>query len=167
MFFILAGAVAVGAYMLSDSEDDYSSSSRRYNREVEKSQTQIDQELQNAKKKDKLDKLFKVKKAKQKIVNAINQELKDSRDRYHKLNKDIKSTKDRLETLFQNKKESSSRLDKIDIQNEINIIISSRKELFKLRDIIKSEVDKLKIKLDEANKNRKLIQKEINLVLEG
>jgi len=164
----IAGAIAVsvGAYLLDDAGSKNSSAKKRYKKERRRSKARVNAHYENAQKKDTLDKLFKVKRAKQEIANAIYYQLKNHYHNFEKVNSQLKESKDILSNLFLKKKSVITQKEKKEIQNNINIITNARKEIFGIKDELKSDIVELKVMLEEANQETKRIQDEINRVLE-
>jgi len=71
-----------------------------------------------------------------------------------------------LSLLFTQKKESLERNEKRRLQEEINLVIASRKELFSLRDELRRNTNELSARLKVANRETRSIQEQINGVLE-
>jgi len=162
--WLIGGAIIGGITALV--MDDASSSNKRarddYNDTYDNSVSKIKNNYYDAQQKDALDTLYKLKKAKVKIANKIYKELKKKRENFNKLNQDIYSSKQTLNYLFSQKKASTNRESKISIQQDINILQLSRKELFKIKDRLKIDIESIKSKLDRANKETQNIIKEIN-----
>ena len=164
----IAGAIvlSVGTYLLNDEKSSNSSSRRRYKREHDNSVKRIDSGYKNTQKKDKLDKLFKVKRAKQEIADSIYFELKSDRESLANINLQLKESKAMLSTLFEKKHSTSDRYEKRDIQANINIIMDTRRELFKVKDGLALGISGLKSGLQGANMQTKAIQDEINKIVD-
>ena len=164
----IAGAivVSVGAYLLNDAESDNRSARRDYEDEYDNSSSRVNSSSEHARKKDTLDKLFKMKRAKQEIADAIYHELKSHRENFAKVNGELQEFKEMLSALFSEKKSLSSQQEKRAVQNNINIILDSRKEIFRIKDGLKSDMAELRVRLKEANRETKSMQEQINQVLE-
>ncbi len=161
-WIIGAAVVGVGAYLLEDSKSENRSARREYNNEVAQSKSTLQSSFYNAQRKDRLDKLFKAKRAKRKIADAIYSELKNSRHHYSKVNAQLKASKYTLDTLFHQKKYADKADMKRSIQQNITIVVHTRKELFKVKDGISSNLNHLKVQLKEANMATVQIQESIN-----
>ena len=160
--FIIGGAiVGIGALLLDNASSSNKRARRNYNRTYDESVSTLKHSYYDAQRQDSLDKLYKVKKAKAKIAHSIYKQLQGVRDNFKSINADIKLSKDSLESLFSQKRASSSREDKRSIQETINIIQDSRKELFKIKDTLALNKKALKFKLDQANKETQNIVQEI------
>ena len=154
--------VSTGIYIFNNSKSKNRSARREYRDEVSKSKSKIQTSFYNAQRKDTLDKLFKAKRAKQKIADAIYAELQNSRNHYAKINTQLKESKYTLDNLFHQKKDIDKSNIKRTIQQSINIVVDARKELFKVKDGISSNLKTLKEKLKNANMATAEIQKSIN-----
>jgi len=165
-FIVGAVVVGVGTYLLNSAESENKRARDEYDDTYDRVKRDIQKRYKDAQKKDMLDKLFKIKRAKQKIASSIYSELKNSQSSFKQISMQLKESKDTLSALFEQKKLVSTKEQKIDIQKNINIVIDSRKELFKIQDELKSDIEKLKIRLNSANQDVRDIQKEINIVLE-
>jgi len=162
-----AVVVGVGAYLLDNAESNNKRAINEYNDTYDKVKKDTKKAYENAQKKDMLDKLFKIKKVKRQIADNIYKELKNFQNNFKQINIQLKESKETLTSLFTKKKLTTTKKQKMDIQKNINIIINSRKEIFKIKDELKSDIDKLKLNLKKANYEVKNIQEEINRVLEG
>jgi len=166
--FLIGGAVVLGVAALMT--NDASSSNQRarddYNDTYDKSVSKIKNNYHNAQQKDALDKLYKVKRAKVKIANVIYKELKGHRKNFNRINQDIKESKKTLDYLFTQKRATDDREIKILIQQDINIVQLSRKELFKIQDTLKEMIDINKHRLYIANEETQNIVKEIKNILD-
>jgi len=164
----IAGAivVGVGAYFLDDAESSNSSARRRYDDEYDNSVARINSGYKNAQRKDALDKLFKMKRAKQSVGDAIYNELKSHQGNLATINHQIKESKEMLTALFTQKHSATAKEEKREIQNNINIIVDSRGELFNIKDGLQSDVLELKSRLREANSETRAIQDEINKIVD-
>jgi len=168
MLPIILGAivVSVGTYLLNDAESSNSSARRRYDDEYDNSVDSINSSYENAQRKDALDKLFKMKRAKQKIADSIYRELKSDRESLGKINLQLKESKEMLSALFDKKKATSIQQEKRDIQANINIVMDTRRELFKVKDGLALGISGLKSGLEGANMQTKEIQDEINKIVD-
>ncbi|HHB94959.1 MAG TPA: hypothetical protein ENK88_07420 [Campylobacterales bacterium] len=79
----------------------------------------------------------------------------------------MKSIKESLSLLFAQKKESIERHKKRKLQEEINFIVASRKELFSLKSDLKENISKLSSRLKIANQETRSVQEQINNVLKN
>jgi len=100
------------------------------------------------------------------VANTIYKKLKSEQDNYTQINYELKDLKLELNSLFDIKRASSIREEKQTIQKSINIVIESRKELFAIKDTIYNSVLELKERVREANKEVKMIQNQINYILD-
>ncbi len=155
---------AVGGYLIHDAKSKNTRARNEYEDSVDKAQKKTKRAYHNAQKKDMLDKLFKVKRAKQKIADSIYSQLKSSQKNFKDINIQLKESKNTLSTLFIQKKLVSTRDEKKTIQENINVIIEARVELFNTRDKLKSYIIELRHRLNKANKDTRDIQVEINRV---
>ncbi len=165
-FIVGAVVVGVGTYLLNSAESENKRARDEYDDTYDRVKRDTQKRYRDAQKKDMLDKLFKVKRVKQKIASSIYSELKNSQSSFKQINMRLKESKETLSALFKQKKLATTKEEKIDIQKNINIVIDSRKELFKIQDELKSDIKKLKGRLNSANQDVRDIQKEINMVLE-
>jgi len=140
---------------------------KRYKETKRDSIAQIDNRYKKAQRKDTLDKLFKVKRAKAKIADDIYTQLKSSKDRYKSINMELISSKKELDNLFFTKKSLSTKREKQEVQNQINIIIQMRKNIFQTKDILRFQINEIDKRLKVANKDTKEIQNSINIVVKG
>jgi len=163
---ILGGAAVLGVVALVI--DDASSSNQRARREYsdtrDRSISKIKKSYYSAEQKDTLDKLYKVKKVKVKIADTIYKELKSHRANYRSINQDIRDSKKALEYLFAQKRASNDRDTKRQIQQDINAVQLSRKELFKIKDTLKERLNKEEERLSMANSETQDIVQEIRRV---
>lgn len=165
MFRVLAvGVIAVGVYLLDDAASNNTRAKRKYKKTVKNSQKRVGNHYANAQRKDTLDKLFKIKKAKIKIADEFYISWKNEQKNFNQINKEIKASKVQLNNFFNEKKLTESREEKRAIQEHISLLQLSRKELFKIKDMIQANKRELKLKLDQANAQTRKIQDEINLV---
>ena len=165
-YIIGAVVVGVGAYLLDDAKSENRSARRRYDDAYDDSYSRVDRSYRDAQKKDTLDKLFKIKRSKQEVADAIYGQLRDRRDNFAKVNGQLKSSKEVLSALFSEKKSLSTRDEKREVQNRINVVMDARKELFGIKDGLKSDIVELTSRLKDANQETRDIQSSINSVLE-
>ena len=161
-----AVVVGVGAYLLDDAESSNQKAKKKYKKEYKRSVARVNSRYEDAKKKDMLDKLFKMKRAKKKIADSIYSELKSHQENLATINHQIKESKEMLTALFTQKHSAPTKEDKREIQNNINIIVDSRGELFHIKDGLQSDVSELKSRLKEANSEIRAIQDEINRIVD-
>lgn len=161
--FILGGLgiLAVGAYLLDNAEDDYESAKREYHDEFKRSTIKINNHFEELKHNDELDKLYKLKKAKQQIFDDIDKEIKAEKRRYYDINKVLFDFKKDLNELFTQKHNANNKTEKRAIQENINIILEMRKETFKIKDDIKTNLDELDKKLKPIKDELALISSQI------
>jgi hypothetical protein len=107
-----------------------------------------------------------MKRAKQKIADSIYRELKSDRESLGKINLQLKESKEMLSALFDKKKATSIQQEKRDIQANINIVMDTRRELFKVKDGLALGISGLKSGLEGANMQTKAIQDEINKIVD-
>ncbi len=164
MLPLILGVIGIGTgiYLLNDSKSKNRSARREYRYEVKESKSKLKRSYHNAQRKDTLDKLFKAKRAKQKIADSIYGELQNSRNHYAKINAQLKEFKYTLDNLFSQKKYADRVEMRRTIQQNINIVVETRKELFKVKDGIACNLKTLKDKLKNANIATAQIQKSIN-----
>ena len=164
----LIGAVAVvvgvGAYLLDDASSSNARARRDYEDACDEAEEWLEEKAQKAQRKDALDKLFKIKRAKQKVADAIYGELKQSQKDFKEINKSIKKSKELLSELFTQKRLSDSRAKKRALQEEINLVVASRKKLFSTKDMLQQNIKELKERLRVANRETRMVQDEINRV---
>jgi len=164
----LIGAVAVvvgvGAYLLDDASSSNARARRDYDDAYDEAEEWIEHQAKHARKKDALDKLFKVKRAKQRVGDAIYGELKESQQAFKDVNKSIVESKKLLSKLFTQKKLSDSRAKKRALQEDINLVVASRRELFSTKDMLQQNIKELKERLRVANRETRMVQDEINRV---
>jgi len=151
--FIIGGAVVLGvaALMADDAVSSNKRARREYKHNYNKSVSKIKNNYYNAQQKDALDKLSKAKKIKIKISNKIYKEFKNKQKNFAKINQNIYTSKKTLDKLFSQKRATEDREKKRLIQQNINTVQLSRKELFKIKDRIKIDMQMIKSKLDKAN----------------
>jgi len=154
--------IATGMYLLDDAKSKNSSAKREYRDETKRSKSKLKKSYSNAQRRDTLDKLFKIKKAKQKIADTIYSELKNTRNNYSIINTQLKESKYTLDNLFH----QMSYADKPDmrrvIQQNIDIVVESRKELFQIKNNITMSLNDIKDRLKNANMATAKVQKSIN-----
>ena len=162
--FIVAGAVIVGVgkYLLDDANSSNERARRDYDDTYDRVKKLLEEKERYAQKKDDLDKLFKIKRAKQRVADAIYGELKDTQQEFKDINKSIMKSKKILSKLFTKKKLSDSRDKKRELQEEINLVLSSRKELFSTKDMLQQNIKELKESLKVANHETLMVQDEIS-----
>jgi len=160
------GIVAVGSYLLSNAKSENSSARDDYDDTVSHSKKKVKKSYKKAKKRDNLDKLHKLKKAKVKVADTLYKKLKSEEDNYTQINYQLRDLKIELDSLFDKKRAGSTREEKQTIQKHINIVIESRKELFAIKDTIYNSVLELKERVREANREVKMIQNQINYILD-
>ena len=164
----LIGAVAVvvgvSAYLLDDASSSNARARRDYDDAYDEAEERLEHQAKHARKKDALDKLFKIKRAKQKVTDAIYGELKQSQKDFKEINKSIMESKKLLSELFTQKKLSDSRAKKRALQEEINLVVASRRELFSTKDMLQQDIKELKERLRVANRETRMVQDEINRV---
>lgn len=168
MFPILAavvGVVAVGAYMLDDASSSNKSAKKKYKKTVANSKNRVEHHYADAHKKDALDKLFKIKKAKIQIADEFYSSWKNEQKNFFEINQEIKASKILLSNFFNEKKLTEVREEKRAIQERINLLQLSRKELFKIKESIKANEQLLKLALGNANAQTRKMQNEIDLLL--
>ena len=165
---LVAGAVVavVGAYLLDDASSSNARARRDYDDACDEAEEWLEHKARHARKKDALDKLFKVKRAKQKVANAIYAELKEAQRDFKDIQKSIVESKELLSEFFTQKKLSDSRVEKRVLQEKINIVVASRKELFPIKELLHQNRRELKERLRVANNETKMVQKQINQILE-
>ena len=159
---LILGASIVGAYLLKESSSSNKKAKRDYDDTYNKVQKSLEQKARYAQKKDALDKLFKMKRAKQKVGDAIYAKLGETQRAFKEINNNIKESKKLLSERFTQKKLSDSRDEKRALQNEINIVLTSRKELFSTKKILQQNIRELKERLKVANHETRMVQDEIN-----
>jgi len=164
----LIGAVAVvvgvGAYLLDDASSSNARARRDYEDACDEAEEWLEEKAQKAQRKDALDKLFKIKRAKQEVADAIYAELKQSQKDFKEINKSIKKSKELLSELFTQKRLSDSIAKKRALQEEINLVVASRRELFSTKDMLKQDIEELKERLRVANRDTRRVQEQINRV---
>ena len=161
--WLIGGAIiGIGALILDDASSSNKKAKKKYNNTYNASLSTINSNYQNAQKKDTLDKLYKVKKAKVKIADTIYKDLQSYIKNFNKINQDIKSSKISLNNLFEQKRMSDNKGQKRVLQENINIMQLSRKELFSIKDLVQNNISSRKKSLNIANNNTKSIITEIN-----
>ena len=168
MLPFIAGAVVigVGAYLMNEASSSHSRAVRDYDDACDEAEEWIEHQAYHAQRKNTLDNLFKMKRAKQEIANTIYEELKQERNHLKQIDNNLYSMKRNLSLLFTQKRESLERNEKRRLQEEINLVIASRKELFSLRDELRRNINELSARLRVANRETRSIQEQINGVLE-
>ena len=165
-WIIGAAVVGVGAYLLDDASSSNSSARSNYHDACDDAEEWVDHVAKHARKKDALDKLFKMKKAKQKVADAIYGELKKSDKDFKTINRNIKASKEAMSDLFEQKKATDNRAEKRNFQEGINTLIAARKEFFAIKDALIMHQRELKARLKVANQETRMVQDEINRVLD-
>ncbi len=165
-FIVGAVVVGVGAYLLGDASSSNKRARRNYDDTCDKAEEWIEHEAYHARRKDSLDKLFKMKKAKRKVADTIYATLKQANREFTQVNHALKESKKLLSELFMKKKMTNNRAEKRVFQEEINLILASRKELFALKEHMKGNILKLNERLKIANSQTHQVQDEINQILE-
>ena len=166
--FIIGGlVVGTVAWAISEASSENNRARREYKDTYNKSVARVKKRYFTSKQIDTLDKLYKVKKAKLKIADSIYKELKGYKKEYKKINLAIKATKDTLKELSNKKKMAVDRYSKQMLEQEIYIVKSSRRELFNIRDSLKSQINEYKERLDIANQEVKYISDNIRLIKDG
>jgi len=168
MLPFIAGAVVigVGAYLMNEASSSHSRAVCDYDDAYDEAEDWIEHQAYHAQRKNTLDNLFKMKRAKQEIANTIYEELKQERNHLKQIDNNLYAMKRNLSLLFTQKKESLERNEKRRLQEEINLVIASRKELFSLRDELRRNTNELSARLKVANRETRSIQEQINGVLE-
>lgn len=156
------GIVAVGAYLLDDASSSNTRAKNEYEDTLSNAQDKVYKHYADSQRKDKLDKLFKVKKAKRKIADDFYSSWKNEQKSFRQINQEIKASKELLSNFFTQKKMTENREEKRAIQQNINLVLITRKELFHVKDTIFSNMQHLKSALDQANTETRKIQDEIN-----
>jgi len=160
--WIIGGAiVGIGALLLDDASSSNKRARREYNDTYDESISTLKHSYANAQRQDSLDKLYKVKKAKVKIANNVYAQLKSVRSHFASINQDIKLSKQSMDMLFSQKRASSTRKEKIAIQEHINAIQVSRKELFAIKETLSLNKKALEYRLKKANEETQSIVQEI------
>jgi len=162
----IIGGVLLGM-LLCDSESDKKKAEKKYNDAKENAKKNLNNRFRNAKQKDDLDKLFKMKKLKVKVANDIYEELSSIRKDYHSININLKQSKDALSELFAQKKSALTQKEKREIQENINIVIEARKNIFKTKDLMKDTIDILQTNLKIENRNTTFLKEEIGKILKN
>ena len=169
MLPFIAGAVAivaVGSYLLDDAKSKNKRARREYDDAYEEAVEWVEHVAFHAQRKDTLDKLFKMKKAKQKVADTIYVELKKVNKDFQTINQTIKASKKALGDLFEQKRATEDRVEKRKFQEGINLIQLSRKEFFGIKDVLVVHQGELRERLKLANREVKMVQNEINDVLD-
>ncbi len=164
--YIALAVVGLGAYLLDDASSSNARARREYDDACDEAEEWLEHKAKHARKKDALDKLFKVKRAKQKVGNTIYSELKETQQAFQDINNTIKKSKKTLSKLFTKKNLSDSKAKKRELQKEINLVITSRKKLFSTKDILQQNIKELKERLKVANGETRMVQKQINRLLD-
>ena len=165
-FIVGAVVVGVGAYLLGDASSSNKRARRNYDDTCDKAEEWIEHEAYHARRKDSLDKLFKMKKAKRKVDDSVHKAFNQANKEFKQVNHTLKESKEALSELFMQKKMTDNRAEKRVFQEEINLILASRKELFRLKEHIKKNILELKERLKLANSETRQVQDEINRILE-
>ncbi len=153
--------VGVGAYLLDDAKSENSRAKERYDATLKDTKNNIEKAYSNAEARDMLDKLHKAKRAKQKIFNSLYTQCNNTKSSFRQTNLELKKLKDDLSLLFLEKDEVKTREEKREIQQDINIIIQARKELFQIRDELKLDICQFEKKLEDIRKDIKNIYNDI------
>jgi len=162
-----AVVVGVGAYLLDDAKSDNKRARNRYNSTLKEAENNIKEAYYNAQDIDMLDKLHKVKRAKYKILNSTQKQIKGSKNNLKKINFQLKKLKDDLSILFFEKHGTKTREEKREIQKDINIVIKARRELFQIRDELKFDISQLEKKLEDVRREIKNIHNDIGRIEKG
>jgi len=150
--FIAAGVaiVAVGSYLLNDAEEERTIARKKYNSTKKKSKAKVENYYNRAYDIDQNDKRNKAIQAKIKIKKQIGKELKFAKSNLYEMNLKLKGLKDALSDMFEDKRHAPTREEKRAIQEEINVVMATRKEIFSLRDSFKQEVNELYARIDKV-----------------
>ncbi len=151
-------------YLYNETKSDYSSSVNNYYNEVNRQEKEIKRKAKNTKRRYELDKLYKVKKSKEKIANGIYSQIKSAKRELQEININLKRLKDNINSLFFEKRVAQTREEKIIIQEQINIVVESRKKLFDLRDETKEHISTIYTELKEVNQEIAEIKRNIKWV---
>ncbi len=167
MFRYIAGAVvvAVGAYLIDDARSSNSRARRNYDDACDEAEEWVEHVAKHAQKKDALDKLFGMKKAKREVADAIYAELKKANNNFKTINRNITASKEVLGELFEKKRATEDRNEKKKLQEGVNLIQASRKELFSMKDAMVLHQKELKERVRIANQDTRMVQDEINRLL--
>lgn len=165
MLPVIAGVVgvfAVGAYLYNEASSSNESARRDYDDACDNAQNKLKRTMKQAQKKDALDKLVKAKKAKRKIAGTFSKELEKVKHDFKELNNTIKESKDKLSEFFTQKRLTDVQSEKQALQEEINLLQDTRKELFATKDLLEKNLKALKKSLSLVNNEITMIQKEID-----
>ena len=165
-WIIGAAVVGIGAYLLDDASSSNTRARGDYDDACDEAEDWVEHVAFHAQKKDALDKMFKMKKAKRKVADAVYSELKKANEDFSTINRNIKASKEALGELFNQKRATEDRAEQRKFQESINVIQSSRKEFFTVKDTIVSYQKELNVRLKVANQETRMVQDEINKVLE-
>jgi len=161
---ILLGVLAGGAYLMRDAQSKNEKARTRYKRETVRAVVEVSDHYRYAANTDALDKLYKVKKAKLKMEKITYKEIKQHKHDYRKMNHQLKESKEMLSFLFNEKKGTCVKKEKKDIQQNIDHIVAVRKELFGLKDSLKSDINTMYVNLKKIQQERKSIETEIDTI---
>jgi len=157
-YIIGATIVGVGALLMSEAKSSNTRTRDEYIDTVQRAKSSIKSSYQKAKLADQYDKLYKMKSTKAKIADVIYCEYMVIKEQYTIINQDLYNTKISLNYLFDIKSESRDRSTKQQLQQEINLIIQIRKELFAIKQSISMHKEELYHRLRLANSETKNIQ---------
>jgi hypothetical protein len=167
MLPLIAGAMilGVGTYLLDKASSDNVRAREKYDNIYDEQEAWIKHKIKHAKKKDALDKSFKMKKAKKKVADSIYTERKRVNSDMAHIHGDLRGFKEQLDTLFKYKKHTNVRSEKQRFQKEINLVLLARKEIFAIKDSILVQQKELSERLKVANNETRMVQDEINCIL--
>jgi flagellar biosynthesis GTPase FlhF len=168
MLRYIAGVIVlgVGAYLLDDANSSNKRARKDYYDTCNEAEEWVEHVVNHVQKKDTLDKLFKMKKTKRKVADAIYKELKKVNEEFNVINRRIKASKKLLNELFEQKRATEERAKKRAYQDEINKVQAVRKELFAIKESLYFHQKELKSHLKLANQATRMVQDEINMVLD-
>ncbi len=156
--FVIGGLLlTMGGYLLNEAKKENCRAKRQYKKTYDRESERVRTYYESAKQKDNNDKHKKMFKLKKKIRHEIYLSLKKEKENLKIVNSNLFKAKQRIEQLFKTKHAVPSREEKRLLQQDIEIVLAVRKELFSYRDTIKNN---LKILNDRYAK----VQREITIL---
>jgi chromosome segregation ATPase len=138
----IVGLVGVGVltYLYNEAKSDYSSAVDDYYDEVDRQEEEIKREAKRAKKRYELDILYKIKESKERALDTIIDQFISTKDELDRLSDSIDNLEEELNNLFYKKRTTLFKKKRAKTQEQINLLIESKREISKLRDETRAEL---------------------------
>jgi homoserine dehydrogenase len=157
------GVIGYGLYKLLDSsKSEVKKAHKRYNNTYNYYNNEIKKSEEFAENKKELHILKKARKLSIEQANIIYNQLQEERGRYKKINNLIRESQIALNQAFEEKKSANRYSIRKEKQENIEMIITLRKELFSHRDEIKSALNTIQTQLKMANQKTSSLKEKIN-----